>query len=247
MVSRYKLGPLFTPPVVSKWEGPLATLVLPNFNGGVNWPGASVDPETKLLYSYSFTQAWALGVIAERRRSDPTCTTSRAWRAIRTRLRPAPAAVVVAAARRAARSDGSGTAADQTAVRPHHGNRSQQGRHRLAGRARRNARQHQESPGAQRAEHTAHRAAAGPHRDAGDQDAPRRGRARLHHDGQRTARRDASRVQQGDRRGGGCRVYAGAANRIADDLHAWTAGNTSSLADQRRRLQRRTAGLRLPS
>ncbi|HVH28889.1 MAG TPA: pyrroloquinoline quinone-dependent dehydrogenase [Vicinamibacterales bacterium] len=71
MVSRYKLGPLFTPPVVSKWEGPLATLVLPNFNGGVNWPGGSFDPETKLLYLYSFTQIWALGVVpSDGKRSD---------------------------------------------------------------------------------------------------------------------------------------------------------------------------------
>ena len=69
-VSRYKLGPLFTPPVASKWEGPLATLVLPNFNGGVNWPGGSFDPETKRLYMYSFTQIWALGVVP----GDPTRT-----------------------------------------------------------------------------------------------------------------------------------------------------------------------------
>jgi quinoprotein glucose dehydrogenase len=71
LTSRYKLGPLYTPPVVSKWEGPLATLVLPNFNGGVNWPGGSVDPETKLLYMYSFTQAWALSVVpSDGKRSD---------------------------------------------------------------------------------------------------------------------------------------------------------------------------------
>jgi quinoprotein glucose dehydrogenase len=69
-VSRYRLGPLFTPPVASKWEGPLATLVLPNFNGGVNWPGGSFDPETKRLYMYSFTQIWALGVVP----GDPTRT-----------------------------------------------------------------------------------------------------------------------------------------------------------------------------
>jgi quinoprotein glucose dehydrogenase len=71
IASRYKLGPLFTPPVLSKWDGPLATLVLPNFNGGVNWPGASVDPETKRMYLYSFTQAWALGVVqSDGKRSD---------------------------------------------------------------------------------------------------------------------------------------------------------------------------------
>jgi quinoprotein glucose dehydrogenase len=71
IAARYKLGPLFTPPVLSKWDGPLATLVLPNFNGGVNWPGASVDPETKRMYLYSFTQAWALGVTqSDGKRSD---------------------------------------------------------------------------------------------------------------------------------------------------------------------------------
>jgi quinoprotein glucose dehydrogenase len=63
LVSRYKLGPLFTPPVLSKWDGPLATLVLPNFNGGVNWPGGAFDPETKRLYVYSFTQVWAFGIV----------------------------------------------------------------------------------------------------------------------------------------------------------------------------------------
>ncbi|MGE3404425.1 MAG: PQQ-binding-like beta-propeller repeat protein, partial [Vicinamibacterales bacterium] len=30
LVSRYKIGPLFTPPVVSRWEGPLGTLMLPS-------------------------------------------------------------------------------------------------------------------------------------------------------------------------------------------------------------------------
>ena len=71
IAARYKLGPLFTPPVLSKWDGPIATLVLPNFNGGVNWPGASVDPETKRMYLYSFTQAWALGVVqSDGKRSD---------------------------------------------------------------------------------------------------------------------------------------------------------------------------------
>jgi len=29
IASRYKLGPIFTPPVVSTWPGPLATLMLP--------------------------------------------------------------------------------------------------------------------------------------------------------------------------------------------------------------------------
>jgi quinoprotein glucose dehydrogenase len=38
LVSRYKLGPLFEPAVVSKLEGPLAVLHLPSVSGGTNWP-----------------------------------------------------------------------------------------------------------------------------------------------------------------------------------------------------------------
>ena len=53
LASRYKLGPIFTPPVVSKWEGPLATLGSPGAGGGANWPGGSFDPETKMFYIFS--------------------------------------------------------------------------------------------------------------------------------------------------------------------------------------------------
>ena len=47
LVKRYKIGPLFTPPVVSKWDGPLGTLMLPSNTGGTNWPGGALDPETE--------------------------------------------------------------------------------------------------------------------------------------------------------------------------------------------------------
>src|SRR5260370_11541890 len=36
LVSRYKMGPLFTPPVVSKAEGPLGTLISPGAQAGTN-------------------------------------------------------------------------------------------------------------------------------------------------------------------------------------------------------------------
>src|ERR1700676_3927541 len=52
-VSRYKIGPLFTPPSVSKAEGPLATLGAPGATGGANWAGGSYDPETHTVYVYS--------------------------------------------------------------------------------------------------------------------------------------------------------------------------------------------------
>src|SRR6058998_1657182 len=37
VVSRYKIGPIFTPPVLSRVEGPLATLALATASGGTNW------------------------------------------------------------------------------------------------------------------------------------------------------------------------------------------------------------------
>ncbi len=63
MVARYKLGPLFTPPVVSKWEGPFATLMLPSTTGGANWQGGSLDPETNMFYIFSNTNVVALGLM----------------------------------------------------------------------------------------------------------------------------------------------------------------------------------------
>ncbi len=53
LVSRYHLGPVFTPPVVSKIDGPLATLTLGTADGGTNWPGGSYDPETHVLYAFA--------------------------------------------------------------------------------------------------------------------------------------------------------------------------------------------------
>ena len=70
LVSRFKIGPIFTPPVVSKWEGPLATLMLPNATGGANWPGGSYDPETGTFYIFSNTQVSTLGLVPGGDRSD---------------------------------------------------------------------------------------------------------------------------------------------------------------------------------
>ena len=73
LVSRYKIGPIFTPPVVSKWEGPLATLMLPNATGGANWQGGSLDPETNILYIFSNTNVSAAAGSADPKRSDMDC------------------------------------------------------------------------------------------------------------------------------------------------------------------------------
>jgi quinoprotein glucose dehydrogenase len=53
IVSKYHLGPVFTPPVLSQVDGPLATLTLGTASGGTNWPGASYDPETHILYAFA--------------------------------------------------------------------------------------------------------------------------------------------------------------------------------------------------
>ena len=51
LTAKYKLGPVFTPPVASKTDGPLATLTLGTAAGGTNWPGGSYDPETHTVYA----------------------------------------------------------------------------------------------------------------------------------------------------------------------------------------------------
>jgi quinoprotein glucose dehydrogenase len=61
-VQRFRIGPLFTPPVVSKWEGPMALLMLPNATGGANWQGGSLDPDTNMFYIFSNTNVSAIGL-----------------------------------------------------------------------------------------------------------------------------------------------------------------------------------------
>src|SRR5437588_7208130 len=67
LASRYKLGPIFTPPVVSTWPSPLATLMLPSATGGANWEGGAFDPETKIFYIFTNTNVTALGLV----KADP--------------------------------------------------------------------------------------------------------------------------------------------------------------------------------
>jgi quinoprotein glucose dehydrogenase len=63
VVSKYKLGPIFTPAVVSKVEGPLATLMAPTATGGANWQGGSADPDTGFLYVFSNSGVGTLGLV----------------------------------------------------------------------------------------------------------------------------------------------------------------------------------------
>ena len=58
VAKRYKMGPIFTPPVVSSLDGPLATMQVPSEVGGANWPGGSFDPENNFLYIHSHTNVY---------------------------------------------------------------------------------------------------------------------------------------------------------------------------------------------
>jgi quinoprotein glucose dehydrogenase len=64
VASEYRLGPMYTPPALSKAGGPLATLVLPSPAGGTNWPGAAYDPETHIAYAYAQDTITPLGLVS---------------------------------------------------------------------------------------------------------------------------------------------------------------------------------------
>ena len=49
-VKDFRLGPLFTPPMLSVDGGVQGTIQRPHISGGASWTGAAVDPETGLLY-----------------------------------------------------------------------------------------------------------------------------------------------------------------------------------------------------
>ena len=70
IASNYRIGPIFTPPTVSEPGGPWGTLMLPSQAGGTNWPGGSFDPETGIIYLYTYTQVVSLGLINDPERSD---------------------------------------------------------------------------------------------------------------------------------------------------------------------------------
>jgi quinoprotein glucose dehydrogenase len=51
IVSEYKIGPIYTPPVLlGSADGPKGLLLVPGTNGGADWGGAAFDPETGMLY-----------------------------------------------------------------------------------------------------------------------------------------------------------------------------------------------------
>jgi quinoprotein glucose dehydrogenase len=62
IASRFKLGPIYTPPILENTDGKLGTLTLPHNQGAANWQSAAADPETGILYVPSVTNWWANAV-----------------------------------------------------------------------------------------------------------------------------------------------------------------------------------------
>jgi quinoprotein glucose dehydrogenase len=69
-LSRYKMGPLFNPAIISQPGGLIGSLMLPDTQGGANWQGGSYDPETGYLYVFSHTRLGAIGLSQDPSRSD---------------------------------------------------------------------------------------------------------------------------------------------------------------------------------
>ena len=204
LVSNFRIGPIFTPPVVAETDGPYGTLMLPSTGGGATWPGGSVDPETDIFYQYSSTQVVSLGLVHDPERSDMDF------------IRGNPPGVP--APRRALNIRG------LPLIKPpwgaHQRDRPGDGRHPVADRARRDAGQRAQPPRPRGHRHPPH-GPRGTRRHAGHEDAADRGRDGYVHDAVGRGGRDAAGLRQGDGRGGRRGLHAGAGvRRRADDLPA---------------------------
>jgi quinoprotein glucose dehydrogenase len=62
-IANYRIGPIFTPPSLSRAEGPIATLMMGAQGAATNWPGGSFDPETGLLYVASESSPRPMGLV----------------------------------------------------------------------------------------------------------------------------------------------------------------------------------------
>jgi quinoprotein glucose dehydrogenase len=60
VVSKFQIGPIFTPIVMSKPEGPYGTILT---TGVTNWPGGSYDPESHILYVHASTGMISNGLV----------------------------------------------------------------------------------------------------------------------------------------------------------------------------------------
>ena len=62
-IEKYRIGPMFTPPSVSRAEGPIATLAMGGQAAASNWPGGSYDPETHTIFVASARSVGTFGLM----------------------------------------------------------------------------------------------------------------------------------------------------------------------------------------
>ena len=70
IASQFKLGPIYTPPIVVGTDGKQGVLTIPHNQGAANWQSAAADPETGILYIPSVTNWWSNGLGEGGTRSD---------------------------------------------------------------------------------------------------------------------------------------------------------------------------------
>ena len=63
IAEKFVLGPIFTPLIVKGDGGKQGTIVMPGAGGGANFPGASFDPETNILYVESQTAPTGMALV----------------------------------------------------------------------------------------------------------------------------------------------------------------------------------------
>ena len=244
---RYRLGPVFLPPLVSKAEGPIAALTSGTLSGGVNWPGSAYDPEMHAFFTHACSACISpLGLVAPPKDfSDLDYVMGTAGATFRPITgggegeaadapRPAPGRhlpaastpppAAAAAARRGRssrgrrlRCDRAGPLHREAAVRPDRRDQSRQGRADVVDAAWRHAGQRPQSSGAQGLTIPK----TGQSGNVGvvvTKTLVVAGDPQRDDDAGASARGDAARVRQADRQSGRRGLDAGAAERIADDV-----------------------------
>ena len=63
IANNFVLGDIFTPPIVQGTNGKSSTYVVPGAGGGANFPGASMDPETQIIYIPSVTRPVGMALV----------------------------------------------------------------------------------------------------------------------------------------------------------------------------------------
>ena len=229
VASKYHMGPIFTPPSLSKLDGPLATLTLGTASGGTNWPGGSYDPETHNVYVYACNACLVpLGLVPPPKEiSDMNYVLGTAGREVRVARGPGELAGADSAPPAPPPASGGGGSNPLTVeglplIKPPYGTITaiNLDRGEIVWQI-----PHGETPDAIRnspCTEGTEDPANGPEcndRHGGYQNACDCRRWASNHYARPSARRDAACIRQEDRRGSRRGIPAGTAERFADDVH----------------------------